>query len=97
MLLQSYYSADCDSDLSLVCCKIRLQPKQMHRFKPEGQPHINASKMLHQEKAETFVRILDDALPKRGDAKHRLDHLRETLYNTYLSLWEDAGEVNQLV
>ena len=28
---RSYHNADCNTDHSLVCCKIRLQPKRFHR------------------------------------------------------------------
>ena len=27
---RSYHSADCDTDHSLVCCKVRMQPKKFH-------------------------------------------------------------------
>uniref|UniRef100_A0A0L8I7E3 Endonuclease/exonuclease/phosphatase domain-containing protein n=1 Tax=Octopus bimaculoides TaxID=37653 RepID=A0A0L8I7E3_OCTBM len=33
---RSYHSADCDTDHSLVCCKIRLQPKRFHSAKKPG-------------------------------------------------------------
>ena len=41
----SYYSADCNTDNSLVCCKIRLQPKRFYRTKKQGNPRIEVSKM----------------------------------------------------
>ena len=40
-----YHSADCDTDHSLVCCKIRLQPKKFHRAKKLGTPRIDVSKI----------------------------------------------------
>ena len=33
---RSYHSADCNTDHSLVCCRIRLQPKRFH--KETGEP-----------------------------------------------------------
>ena len=30
---RSYHSADCDTDHSLVCCKIRMQPKKLNHTK----------------------------------------------------------------
>jgi hypothetical protein len=43
LITRSYHSADCDTDHSLVCCKIRLWPKKMHYSKPQGKPRIDAS------------------------------------------------------
>ena len=42
---RSYHSADCDTDDSLVCCKIRMKPKKFHRTKTKGIPRIDISKM----------------------------------------------------
>ena len=42
---RSYHSADCDTDHSLVCCKIRMQPKKFHHTKTKGIPRIDVSKM----------------------------------------------------
>nr|XP_027212554.1 uncharacterized protein LOC113805698 [Penaeus vannamei] len=41
---RSYHSADCDTDDSLVCCKIRIQTKKLHRAKQPCKPHIDTSK-----------------------------------------------------
>ena len=35
---RSYHSADCYTDHSLVCCKIRMQPKKFHRTKAKAIP-----------------------------------------------------------
>ena len=35
---RSYYSADCDTDYSFVCCKIRMQPKKCPPRKDKGEP-----------------------------------------------------------
>ena len=55
---RSYHSADCDTDHSLVCCKIKLTPKRFHRSKKQGNPRIDISKMsqpnLVQQFAEAF-------------------------------------------
>ena len=55
----SCHSADCNTDHSLVCCKIRLQPKRFHCTKKHGNPRIDVSKMsqpnLMSQFAEAFV------------------------------------------
>ena len=35
-----YHSTDCDTDHSLVCCKLRLQPRKFYHTKQKGKPHI---------------------------------------------------------
>lgn len=42
---RSYHSQDCDTDHSLVCCKVRLHPKRFHRGKKQGNPRIDVSQM----------------------------------------------------
>ncbi|CAM5077715.1 unnamed protein product [Natator depressus] len=44
----SYQSAVCNTDHSLVCSKVRLKPKKIHRFKVKGCPHINLSAIADQ-------------------------------------------------
>ena len=61
----SYHSADCDTDHSLVCCKIRLQPKNFHCAKKLGTPRIDVSKMTH----PGLVKQLAVAFEKEHDAK----------------------------
>ena len=40
------HSADCNTDHSLVCCRIRLQPKRFHRTKKQGNPRIDVSHII---------------------------------------------------
>ena len=77
---RSYHSADCDTDHSLVCCKIRLQPKMFHRSKKPGNPRIDVIKMsqpdLVEQFAEAFVKEYN--LPQPGDsATEKWESLRD--------------------
>ena len=56
----SYHSVDCDTDHSLVCCKIRLQPKKLHHAKKPGIPHINVSKMTQPDLMEQFAETFEE-------------------------------------
>ena len=56
----SYHSADCDTDHSLVCCKIRLQPKKFHHAKKLGNPHIDVSKMTQPDLMEQFTEAFEE-------------------------------------
>ena len=59
-----YHSADCDTDHSLVCCKIKLQPKRYHRGKKQGNPCIDVSKMSQPDLVEQFARRFESKLPR---------------------------------
>ena len=51
---RSFHSADCDTDHALVCCKIKLTPKRIHKKRPEGAPRIDTSCMANQAKQREF-------------------------------------------
>ena len=55
---RSYHSADCYTDHSLVCCKIRLQPKRFHCTKKQGKPRIDVSKMSQPNLMSQFAERL---------------------------------------
>ncbi|XP_051889891.1 uncharacterized protein LOC127580446, partial [Pristis pectinata] len=87
LMTHSFQSADFDMDHSLVCCKIRLQPKKMHHAKPPGRQCIDASKTQHPDKAAEFIKSLEDALladPPEWDARQRWESLRDTIHSTAL-------------
>ena len=42
---RSHHSADCDTDHSMACCKIRMQPKKFHSTKKMGNRRVGVSKM----------------------------------------------------
>lgn len=81
LLTCTYQSADCYTDHSLVCCKIRLQPKKFHRTRQAGKPHINTTMMQYPEKVEDFAKSFEDALSadhSLNSASDKWDHLRES-------------------
>jgi len=54
LVTRSYHSADCDTDHSLVCSKLRLQPKKFHRTRQERKPKIDVSKTQHPNHSANF-------------------------------------------
>lgn len=85
---RSYHSADCDTDHSLVCCKIRLQPKRFHRTKTQGKPRIDVSKMSHPDLVEKFAVAFDEEIdtPQPGNpATLKWETLRDTMHRTALA------------
>jgi len=90
LFTRTFHSADCDTDHSLVCCKIKLQPKKIHRSRPEGKPRIDVNKTTHPDKAADFTQALSevfDSDPPGGSAHERWDHIRETVYSTAMKIF----------
>ena len=90
LLTRSYHSADCYTDHSFVCSKIRLQPKKLHRSKSPGKPRINTNCTRSLEMSEKFCRSIRDALHSdtpEGDAQQRWSHLRNTIHDIAFSVF----------
>ncbi|XP_076031941.1 uncharacterized protein LOC143019846 [Oratosquilla oratoria] len=87
-ITRTYHSADCDTDHSLVCCKIRLQPKKLHKCKQKGKPRMNTMGMHLPEKVEEFAKSLQKALSvehQHCSAAEKWNHLRDTIQKTALA------------
>ena len=80
---RSYHSADCSTYHSLVCCRIRLQPKRFHRAKKQGNPRIDVSQMsqsnLMLQFAEAFEREFGAPQPN-DSATEKWEILRDTMH-----------------
>lgn len=87
LLTRSYHSADCDTDHTLVCSKVRLQPRRLHRSKPKGRPRINTAQMSLPHKVEEYVSTLEQALQDlpTQDATSKWSAIKEATYNTAMS------------
>ena len=55
LVTRSYQSADCDTDHSLVCSKLRLLPKKIHHTKQKGRPRINTTRASNPESRAKLV------------------------------------------
>ncbi|XP_050707118.1 uncharacterized protein LOC126992423 [Eriocheir sinensis] len=86
-LTRSYQSADCDTDHSLVCSKVKLQARKLHRTKKDGRPRIDTSKSQNKERVDDFARILEESLPGPSSetACDRWEHFRDVVYNAAIS------------
>ncbi|CAI9715691.1 Hypothetical predicted protein [Octopus vulgaris] len=47
LMILSFQRADCDTDHSLVCCKIKLQSKKIHHRKRPGKQCTDVSKIRY--------------------------------------------------
>ena len=100
LLTRSYHSADCDTDHSLVCCKIKLQPKRYHRGKKQGYPRIDVSKMSQPDLVEQFARRFESELKtsQTGDCHGEVGYpARCHTPHCVGHLWEKDPEVTRLV
>ncbi|XP_068714290.1 uncharacterized protein [Montipora foliosa] len=90
LLTRTCHRADCDTDHSLVCCKIRLTPKTLHRAKPQGKPRINTIKMQQEAKIEEFAKTFEEAISTKNPQSTALDtwiHLRECIHTSALAIF----------
>ena len=90
LLTRTCHSADCDTDHSLVCCKIRLTPKTLHGTKPQGKPCINTNKMQQEAKMEEFAKTIKAISTKntQSTASYTWIHLRECIAKTALATFK---------
>src|SRR6201996_3765554 len=88
-LTRSYQSADCDTDHSLVCTKIKLFPRRLHHIKKEGRPRIDISKTHNQDKVKEFAQSLQSILPGplNGNASARWQHLKDAVHSVAMSVF----------
>lgn len=87
LLTCTYHSADCDTDHSLVCCKIRLQPKKLCSSKQKGKPRINTTSMQFPEIVEESAKYLEDVLSEEHQhhsASEKWDRVSEAIQKTAL-------------
>ena len=86
-ITRSYQSADCDTDHSLVCSKVKLRVKSLHHTRKEGRPRIDISKTRDERKVEEFAQVLEDSLPgpPTANAQDRWKHFRDAVYNAAMS------------
>ena len=88
-LTRSYHSADCDTDHSLVCTKVKLYPQKIHHCRKKGTPRINTNALSQTIMVEKFVGALEAALPSQPgkDATETWAQLREAIHSTALSVF----------
>lgn len=84
---RTYQSADCDTDHSLVCSKVKFQARRLHCTKKEGRPRIDASKTRDQTKVEEFPHKLEESFlgPPTASAQEQWQHFRDSIYNAVMT------------
>ena len=96
---RTYHSADCDTDHSLVCCKIRMQPKKFHHTK--GIPRIGVSKMSQPDLMEQFAQTFEKEFGSLENwwLCHRevVSSVWHYVSHFFSHLWEEVLKITWLV
>lgn len=97
LVTRSYQSADCDTDHSLVCSKLRLLPKKIHHTKQKGRPRINTTRASNPESRTKLVTQLQDALEDNTapTLEEKWQLIRNAVYNTAIQVWGKKERRNQ--
>ena len=100
-LTRSYQSADCDTDHSIVCCKVNFKAKRVHHAKKEGRHRINTCITRRPEKVKEFIRVLQEACPAQPSqykcsSEMGIPH-RYHLQCCFTDLWQKTGKDSGLV
>ena len=94
---RSYHSADCDTDHAIVCSKVRLSPRKLHRSKPTGRTRINVARTADPQRREQFVASLEQTLQdlQDQDATPRWNTVSNTIYNAAITEFGKRERPNQ--
>ena len=90
---RSYHSAACDTDHSLVCCKIRMQPKKFHRTMTKGIPRIDVSKTSYSSSLRALRRDLAPCNPVTLSQRSGKLCLSLCTAPLWLYLWEEVLKI----
>ena len=91
---RSYHSADCDTDHSLICARVRMQPKRFFHSKQKGHIRINISNTTYPMKNQQFIESIRTALSgiESGSAEENCNTLRDIIYDTALTTYGKNNE-----
>ena len=89
VLLTRTYSADCDTDHSLVTCKVRITPKKIHHGKKKGRPRINTCCVSNQERTKHYISQLEETLADTTDQSRDLEwaHIRNAMHTSVITAY----------
>ena len=88
-LTRTYHSADCDTDHSMVGCRIKISPKKLHHTRKEGRPRINTAGTQVPEQVEMFTKTLQAKLSGSlsNNAKERWEFLRNSMHSIAIQVF----------
>ena len=82
------HSADCDTDHSLVACKVRVTPKKNHHGK-RGCPRINICCVSNQERTQQYISQIEETLADTTDQSSDLKwaRKRDAMYTSAITVY----------
>ena len=91
---RSYHSADCDTDHSLICARVRMQPIRLFHSKQKGHIRINISNTTYPMKNQQFIESIRTALSgiESESAEENWNTLRDIIYDTALTTYGKNNE-----
>ena len=91
IITKTYHCADCDTDHSLVCCKIKLQPKKFNRTKQPRTAKADVSKTRHPDKAAIFSSIFDSLFDNTYGltAAELWNNIKTATHSAAISVWKE--------
>ena len=88
LITRSLHSADCDTDHSLVTCKVRIKPIVIHHTKQKGRPRIKIPEVPNPELQiqlnEQLEKVLTENTCTSKSLEERWQFIRDTIYNSAL-------------
>ncbi|XP_067028951.1 uncharacterized protein [Acropora muricata] len=86
LVTRSYHSADCDTDPSIVCSKLRLEPRKFHHTKQVQRPKIDVTKTRHPDLSINFEKLFSSTFLEdyAATSTEQWDNLKSTMYSTAL-------------
>lgn len=86
-MVRSYHSADCDTDHSLVCCKIKMTPKRMFFSKTKGKPRLNTANMQDPALVAQFTDLFEKEYspPESESATDQWEVLKSAMHSCALA------------
>jgi len=86
LVTRSYHSADCDTDHSIVCSKLRLEPRKFHHTKQVQRPKIDVTKTRHPDLSTNFEKLFPSTFVEdyAATSTEQWDNLKSTMYSTAL-------------
>ena len=93
---RSYHGADCDTDHTLICARVRMQHKRLFHSKQNGHIRINIINTTYPEKNQQFNESIRTALYEieTESAEANWNTLRDIIYDTALTTYGNKQRKN---
>ena len=101
LLTRSYHRANCDTDHSMVCTRVCLKPRLLHRSRQVSRTRLDSTKMANPDVRARLADSLDHLLEKdpsqltAAPLEEKWTFIRDSICNTDMSVVGKKGRRNQ--